>query len=162
MHIAVCIVSYRGVADVVTCLGALAASTHTAFTVVICENGGIEAERALDAAVSATLPGGQSVIRLSAPDNPGYASGVNRCVAALPTVDGWWVLNPDCEPAPGALAGMVARLEGADAVGCVVHHRDGWVQAYGGGQWRPALGRVDALGYGQPLSALIDIAHWGS
>ena len=61
MHVVVAIVGYRNAGDIVGCLRALSASTHSDFEVVICENGGADAFRALTAAVPEALAGGQRV-----------------------------------------------------------------------------------------------------
>jgi hypothetical protein len=50
MHVAVAIVGFRNEGDIVRCLGALEASTHRDFEIVICENGGPEAYARLTAA----------------------------------------------------------------------------------------------------------------
>jgi len=159
MHVAVCIVGFRNTADVVRCLDALAGSTHADFEAVICENGGEAAYRALVEAAPAALPGGQPVRLLAAPDNPGYAGGVNRCLAAAPDADAWWVLNPDTVPAPDALAAMCAHLEsrGQGAVGCTVHYPDGTVESRGG-RWRRWLARAESLEHSKRLDDPVDAA----
>jgi hypothetical protein len=148
-HIAVAIVGYRNAHDVCACVAALAQSTHDAFEIVICENGGDEAFAALRAALPCTLPNGQPVKLIQAPTNGGYASGVNICIAATPDADAWWVLNPDTESSPGAMAALVSRLaQGFDAVGGTVHFEDGRIQSRGG-VWRAWLGRAVSIGNGE-------------
>lgn len=159
MRVAICIVGFRNAADISGCLRALGASTHADFEVVICENGGEPAYAELAAAVPQTLPGGQRVTLISAPDNPGYAGGVNRCLAAAREADAWWVLNPDTTPAPDALAAMCRRLERNDcqAVGCTVHYPDGEVESRGGA-WRRWLARAVSLDHGRRVGDPVDVA----
>jgi GT2 family glycosyltransferase len=105
------------------------------------------------------LPGGQGVRIVLADGNIGFADGVNRCLAETPDADAWWVLNPDTQPEPGALADCVRRLEvgDCDAVGCTLFEPDGEVSAYGG-LWRPLLARAVSLGHGRSLSDPVDAA----
>lgn len=159
MDIVVAIVGFRNAAEVASCLEALSASTYPSFEVVICENGGDDAYRALIAATGAALPTGQPVTCLNAADNPGYAGGVNACIRARPNADAWWVVNPDTRPEPDALAMLVERLAqgDCDAVGGTLYHPDGRVQAYGG-WWRGWLARPHSIGHGALLDAPVDVA----
>jgi N-acetylglucosaminyl-diphospho-decaprenol L-rhamnosyltransferase len=159
LHVAVAIVGFRNADDVSRCLRALGASSHADFEVVICENGGPEAHRALVAALPPALPGGQGVRIECAPRNLGFAGGVNLCLAAAPGADAWWVLNPDTEPQAGALAAMLARLGRGDcqAVGATLYLPDGTVQAYGG-RWRAWLARPESIGHGRALVEAVDAA----
>src|SRR6185312_1984937 len=120
MHVSVTIVAFRNADDVAQCLEALARSTHTDFEVVVCENGGPEAFAVLQDRLPRLLPGGQRVKTVLAPSNLGYAGGVNACINQSARADAWWVLNPDPEPHPEAMALQVRRLEqgDCDAVGC--------------------------------------------
>lgn len=154
MQVAVCIVGFRDPADVAGCLEALAAQTHADFTVTICENGGEACAETLRTTIPARLTGGQSVTVIAA-DNPGYAGGVNRCLAAAPRADAWWVLNPDARPAPDALAALIAPIEAgaADIVGGVLIEADGRLAGVGL-RWVPWIGRMIAVGKHRPLSAL--------
>lgn len=157
--IAVCIVSFRDPEVIRNCLGRLAESEFGDFEVIICENGGEAAHEALLAAIPANLPGGQAVQIDRAPGNLGYAGGVNWCMRARPDARAWWVLNPDTSPEPGALAALVRRLDRGDcaAVGGVLYHPDGKVQAYGG-RWRAALARPESIGHGGRLGETPDAA----
>src|SRR5262249_5139621 len=61
-------------------------------------------------------PGGASVTVHIAEmgENLGYAGGVNAWLRPLLTVPGWtgaWILNPDTEPTPTALAELVAYAD---------------------------------------------------
>lgn len=147
-HVAVAIVSFRNPEDVSNCLEALARSSHQAFSVYICENGGDQAYDTLKAKTPAQLADGQSVRIMNAGENLGYAGGVNRCVeAAERSYDAVWVLNPDTEPEPGALAAMLRRLSqgDVDGVGAKVVSENGQVQSYGG-RWRSWLALGGAIG----------------
>jgi N-acetylglucosaminyl-diphospho-decaprenol L-rhamnosyltransferase len=157
MHVAVAIVGYRNAGDIVGCLRALSASTHSDFEVVVCENGGSEAFQALTAAVPEALAGGQRVSLSLAEHNLGFAGGVNACIAAARDADAWWLLNPDTEPAPGALTAMVERLSRGDceASGCTIVLPSGVIQSYGG-VWRPWLARSELIGHGDTLGDPID------
>lgn len=159
MHVAVVIVGFRNARDIVACLEALQRSTHRDYEVVICENGGPTAYAALVDVLPSALEGGQTVRVLLAPGNLGYAGGVNHGISATDQCDAWWVLNPDTEAEPGALAALVARLERGDceAVGCTVSLPNGTVQSYGG-QWRPWLARAVSIGHGRPVDAAVDQA----
>jgi GT2 family glycosyltransferase len=157
MHVAICIVGFRNADDIRRCLSAVERSSHTDFDVVICENGGADAHRALAAAAPAVLSGGQTVTIVKADRNLGYAGGVNLAMAQSPDADAWWVLNPDTAPEPGALAALVARLAAGDcdAVGGTLYLPDGKVQSYGG-LWQTPLGRAVSMGYGAPADAAVD------
>jgi len=53
---------------------------------------------------------GQAVIVVEARENLGYAGAINASITALgesPSWEGYWVLNPDTEPEPGALRALV-------------------------------------------------------
>ncbi|HXV00001.1 MAG TPA: glycosyltransferase [Caulobacteraceae bacterium] len=153
------IVGYRNPNDVHACILALARSTHLNFSVVICENGGEPAFHALRRLLPETLPGGQPVRVLSAPDNPGYGAGVNRCLREAPDADAWWVLNPDTEPQAQAMAALARRLaHGFDAVGGVLRAPDGSIAGYGG-RWRPWMARAVALGQGDRRRDAVDPAR---
>jgi len=157
MNVAIAIVSYRSVTDVVACLAALSRATYARFEVVVCENGGPEAYEALRAALPSKLPGGQAVRAVLAEGNLGFAGGVNLCLRETPGADAWWVLNPDTEPHPDALAAMVERLAvgDCDAVGSILALGDGTIQSYGG-KWRKALARAVSIGHGTPAATPVD------
>lgn len=160
LHVAVAIVGFRNPDDVARCLAALGRSTYADFEVIICENGGEHSHRRLVEAIPQRLAGGQIVRAIAAPGNLGYAGGVNLCLATTPTADAWWVLNPDTEPHPQALAALVARLQRGDCdlVGGLVHFPDGTVESWGS-RWLPLAARTISMGYGQPLGTPIDAAE---
>jgi N-acetylglucosaminyl-diphospho-decaprenol L-rhamnosyltransferase len=159
MHVAVVVVAFRNPDDIVRCVRALAASTHSDYELVICENGGAEAWASLEAIAPSVMPGGQRVTVIQAPGNVGFAGGVNLGIARAPDADAYWMLNPDTEAEPKALAAMVARLAvgDCDAVGSVLALDDGSVQAFGG-RWRPWLARAEGIGRGQRVGAPVDAA----
>lgn len=152
--IVVCLVGFRNVADVMRCLPALAAQTFSAFEVVICENGGVEALAALAAVVPDRLDAGQAVTVIADHSNPGYAGGINRCIAARPDAGAYWVLNPDTVPYPEALAAMAGLVfSGAgDAIGGPIVLPDGLLRTCGG-RWSPWLAYSRAIANGTPLAA---------
>ena len=159
MRIAVAIVGFRNPEDVARCLEALASSTWRDFEVIICENGGDEAYKALVQMIPSRLPAGQTVRAVLAEGNLGYAGGVNRCMEETAHAKAWWILNPDTQPAPETMARLVTRLEAGDcdAVGSTVHLADGRVQSHGG-RWTGWLARAVSIGHGSPLSARPDPA----
>jgi len=156
-HVAVAIVGYNNSADIKSCIGALAESTYHDFEVVICENGTDHTYQILRDLLPGSLPGGQPVRLLKSLANNGYASGINQCIAASPTADAWWVLNPDTEPTPICLAALVQRLEHGDvqAVGGTLYSSEGRVQSYGG-VWRSWFARAVAIGSGTALAMIPD------
>jgi N-acetylglucosaminyl-diphospho-decaprenol L-rhamnosyltransferase len=153
-HVAITIVGYKNVHDIVRCVSALANSTYADFEIVICENGGSVAFEALRAKLAPVLPGGQPIMLIEAATNGGYASGINICIAASPAADAWWLLNPDTEAAPGTLAALVARLEqGYDAVGGTLYFETRRVQSCGG-LWLGWLARAVSIGNGSSLESI--------
>lgn len=156
MHygVTVCIVGFRNAGDIESCLKALARQTYRDFKIIVCENGGEGATATLRATIAPTLPAGQAVKIISAPDNPGYAGGINHCITAAPHADAYWILNPDTEPAPQALEALVARLSSGayDAVGGITLWPDNRINSCGG-QWVPWLAYSRSIGIGTPLDA---------
>lgn len=157
MHVAVIIVAFRNPGDVARCLSALSGSTHSDFRVVIVENGGPDAFATLQARTPATLVEGQSVEVILASGNLGYGGGVNVGLAAAPHADAVWVLNPDTEVEPEAMAACVERLNAGDcdAVGSPILLPSGMVQSYGG-RWELPLARAVSIGFGRSAGEPID------
>ena len=151
MRVAVAIVGYRNCEDVARCLRALEHSSHTDFEVAVCENGGAAAFDELAARLPSRLAGGQPVRIERATRNLGYAGGINRCLLAAAPADALWVLNPDTETAPEAMAIMAERLAcgDCDAVGGPLVLPDGMVQTYGG-IWQSWFARPVSVGEGDP------------
>jgi len=151
-HVAVVIVGFRNVDDILRCLSALDAATYRNLEVVICENGGEAAFAELASRLAERPDLGLPVKAFAAPHNLGFAGGVNRGLEAAPNADAYWVLNPDTEPEPDALSSMVSRLarRDCDAVGCTVYLPDGRVQSHGG-RWQAWLARSVSLGNGTSL-----------
>lgn len=187
MTTAIAMVGFRNAHDVVPCLEALTHSTDPAFAVHVCENGGPAAAADLIDAVATIAepdgavgddtptdlvwsgrlrPGGQPVRILCPGGNLGYAGGVNRAIVdsrATPGRDGVWVLNPDTEPEPDALAALRAHAAGGPhgpygIVGCrLVLRATGRVQLYGG-RWRKWLARGYNIGLHAPADVRPDVA----
>ncbi len=157
MHIVVSIVGFRNSSDIANCLEALSRSTYQDFEVLICENGGRDAYVDLLAAIPTTLTGGQMVKVIPAPNNLGFAGGINVCLAQTPEADGWWLLNPDTEPGEGALSAMVERLARGDceAVGCTVFLPNGKIQSHGC-RWLGWLARGVLIGDGEGADEAVD------
>lgn len=153
-HVAIAIVGYNNVADVQRCVNAIAKSIYSDFEIIICENGSQPTYEALQAVLPTALPGGQQIRVIKSPANDGYASGVNQCINASPSADAWWVLNPDTEAQPSALAALVERLNQGDvqAVGGTLYFPDGEIASYGG-KWRSWLARAVSIGLGSSLDA---------
>ena len=160
-HVAIVIIGFRNPGDITQCLASLASSVHTDFAVYICENGGREAYDALRAALPDALPGGQPILVLDPGDNLGYAGGINLCIeAAGDSYHAVWVLNPDTEPQPDALAALLRRLDrgDVDAVGAVMVMSNGQVQGYGG-RWRAWLAVGGSIGLFAKVGDPVDAAE---
>jgi N-acetylglucosaminyl-diphospho-decaprenol L-rhamnosyltransferase len=149
--VAIVIVSFHSLEDIVRCLAALEKSSWRHFRVVICENGGETAYRKLQARLPTQMKDGQPVELLKAPDNLGYGGGINFSLDHTAPADLYWILNPDTEPAPQALEAMLARLNLGDctAIGHDLVLADGCL-ASSGGQWRPWTARAISLNKGKP------------
>lgn len=182
-HVAVIVVGFRNASEVRDCIALLGASTHADFSVHVCENGGSPAFAGLvadmggilpdlaEAAPGArmvayrrgTLPGGQPVHLYDAGANLGYAGGINVCFAAIAAegcYDAIWILNPDTEPHPGAMAALRAHQQAGNygLVGSrLVLKHSRRIQLYGG-RWRRWMARGFNLGLGQPEDATPDVA----
>jgi hypothetical protein len=156
MHVVVVIVGYNNASDIARCLASLANSDYRNFEVAICENGGDASFAALQAAVPTTLAGGQSVTLIKSPRNGGYASGVNLAIAMSQGADAWWILNPDTEASPNAMAGLVARsASGYDAVGGPICFPSGEIQSFGG-RWLIWRAKGVLIGNGAPKGTAPD------
>ena len=156
--VAVIIVSFHSLPDIVHCLAALEKSTWSGFRVVVCENGGEEAFRTLRAGLPVQLKTGQPIELLSAPDNPGYAGGINLAIERTPPAGAYWILNPDTQPDPGALEAMLTRLDQGDcsAVGHDLLSGDGRL-ASRGGLWLKWSARAISLDKGKPWQPILDV-----
>lgn len=185
--VAVGIVGFRCAEAIAECLDHLDRSTEAVASVRICENGGAESFDALAAVLetklglrpesaeaSVDLPdvdgvrvlrgrgGAIGEVRLyRAARNLGYAGAVNVAIASLRGEPGWsalWILNPDTQPMPEALAAVRSHAErgGYGIVGSrlIIKH-SGRVQLYGG-RWRHWLGRGYNIGLGAPAEAPVD------
>jgi GT2 family glycosyltransferase len=99
-----------------------------------------------------------------AAENLGYAGGINAWLTQLLSVEGWkgiWILNPDTEPAPTALAALTRRAEtaGKGMVGSTIldSGRSDYARMRGGLHWQRLLGRCVAIGRGERTESLPDI-----
>lgn len=94
----------------------------TSVRVVVVDNGSTDGT--LDRARAHT-----DVLTVAGHGNLGYAGGINVGVGHLPDVDAVLVLNADLEVEPGALAGLLARLDRPEAgvVLPLLLHEDGTV-----------------------------------
>lgn len=162
-----------------------------AFEVFICENGGTASHRTLVnellAADGPCIPsrenvgawktarmrhverlelraGGANVWVGCAAENLGYAGGINAWLSQFLRVGGWsgvWVLNPDTEPAPTALAALIrhAEITGKGMIGSTILDagRMDRVRIRGGIRWQRLLGRCVSLGRGDPMEAVHDL-----
>ncbi len=135
----VVIVGFRNPDDIICCLTALSRlNREPRFSVFICENGGASAYdtllTALEQAPMASAQKPQAVAPISnafnrthrmecgrvpvhvaeATENLGYAGGINAWVRPLMEIGGWeglWVLNPDTEAEPQALAALISYAQ---------------------------------------------------
>ena len=181
--VVIAIVGYRNAGDIRTCLSALAGLTEKNFIVSICENGGREAyatltnaldgllamdgvpppvidERVDDARAGRLQPGGQPVRLYLSAINAGYAGGINISIRQLARTEEWsglWILNPDAQPHPDALAALIARSrDGYSIVSSrLVFAATERVQSYGG-QWRILMARGLNIGMNAPRDAVPD------
>ena len=187
MNRSVCIliVGYRCAADIRNCLESLSLSSHAAFEVQVCENGGEEAFRELvdelasvaDFAAAVESSSSRSVVETRAGqlgsaqrlhvhrarDNLGYAGGVNAMIDQIAGDPNWtdlWVLNPDTTIHPDALAKLVAYADDP-AYGIVASRLmsadSGQVEVYAG-RWRKWMARGFNLGLGRPGDEMPDVA----
>ena len=105
---------------------------------------------------------GLPVFLHEASGNLGYAGAINLCLRLLAPRDDWdavWVLNPDTEPAPEALAALIEY--GARGAYGIVGSRlllkeTGRVQLYGG-RWRKWIARGYNIGRAAPADAVPDV-----
>jgi N-acetylglucosaminyl-diphospho-decaprenol L-rhamnosyltransferase len=161
-QVSVVIVGYNNANDVVRCLSALSACTYPNFSILICENGGLEAFARLQAAVPSRLESGQPVMLILAPTNLGFAGGVNHAIRYIGHCQAFWILNPDTAPAATTLELMMLRLSAGDcdAVGCRLVLPTGSVQSYGG-RWNSWIAQSTSIGFGdngsaKPAASLIE------
>ena len=150
-RVVICLVAFCNLDDVRNCLAGLEHQSFRDFEVVVCENGGPQALARLVAALPDKLPGGQPVSWVADHSNPGYAGGINRCIAARPGRAYYWVLNPDTIPQPDALAAMIADMtaRGFDAVGGPIILPTGLLRTCGG-RWNRWLAAPLAIGMDTP------------
>ncbi len=97
-------------------------------------------------------PGASHVYVAEMTENLGYAGGINAWLRPLLAVDGWkaaWILNPDTEPRPDALAKLSAASERRrkGMVGSLIVRPDAQeVVAMRGLRWQKWMGRSTSVG----------------
>lgn len=189
--VAVLIVGFRNPTDLNDCLAALSiAAVEPHFNVFICENGGIASYkqvlkkllapqgpcqlteqprisnlgRFLDIRCLRLRARPSNVWVGCASDNLGYAGGINAWLHELQFVSGWkgvWILNPDTEPEPDALAALVERAEtgkkGMVGSTLLSSEKPNEIRLRGL-LWHRLTTRVIPIGIGEPLDAPHDLA----
>lgn len=117
MHTSIIVVAYNSRAYLAPCLTSILAAMGPDDELIVVDNGSTDGSADL---VQTRFP----QARLIRAANTGYAGGNNRGAAAA-RGDLLVFLNPDTVVAPGALAALIAPLEGATDVGlttaCLVH-----------------------------------------
>ena len=109
-------------------------------------------------------PSGQPMHVFQAKENLGFAGGVNvtlRQFADDPKWSGVWLLNPDAEPEPAALAALIARAAETGAAivgGALVSRATGRIQLYAG-RWRRVIARGFNIGLNQARNAKVDVVE---
>lgn len=100
-----------------------------------------------------------------ATDNLGYAGGINAWLRELIHVGGWkgvWILNPDTEPAPDALAALVHRAElgGKGMVGSTILESGSpdVVRCRGGLHWQKFVARNTVIGFNEKIGDSFDLS----
>lgn len=190
--VAVIIVGFRNSGDIVQCFKALADVTSPSFDVFICENGGRASyQQLVDSLMGGScglrelasadvrgegarfiasrylrFPSRPSRVLIGcATDNLGYAGGINAWLRELIHVGGWkgiWILNPDTEPAPDALAALVSRAEQGDKgmVGSTILETNdcGVVRFRGGLHWQRFVARTTAIGLNERIGDPFDLS----
>ena len=153
--VAVLIVSYNSATDIQRCLCGLEESTHVAFDVRICENGGAEAFNYLSSSLPSQLAGGQAVLTFQAPSNLGYAGGINFLLDKITGSTTFWVLNPDAVPYSDTLQLLLERLDVGDcsAVGHDIYWLSGEL-ASRGGKWRSLMAQGESIGMGSSMNTV--------
>ena len=96
--------------------------------------------------------------------NLGYAGGVNVWLERLLPISrftGFWIVNPDAEPDPGALRALVERSQMANKgmVGSTIVPTDNhdFVYCRAGHHWRKLRTSLALVGHGQSRAAPIDL-----
>ena len=99
-----------------------------------------------------------------ASQNLGYAGGINVWVERLLPISEWqgfWVLNPDAEPEPGALRALVGRAVGGDKgmVGStiVATANPNYVYCRAGHRWRKLRTSPALIGLGEQINEPVDL-----
>ncbi|MQX38425.1 glycosyltransferase family 2 protein [Roseospira navarrensis] len=141
--IGVIIVTYKSAPVIVGCLDSLLASEGADLRIVICDNASPDDSVATVRAWAETngvsihetadpdTQGPDTMVTLiHAPVNGGFAAGINhglRYALEDPRCDLFWLLNPDCEVAPGTAAALARRAEATGPfalMGCRILYRE--------------------------------------
>lgn len=146
------ILNWRGAADTLACLAAVAAADYPNLEILVVDNGSGDDSTAV---IRAAFP---RQIILELPENRGFAGGNNAGIrwAQERSADYVWLLNSDARPESGALRAMVdlaARDPRMGAVGSVLLDLtpERRLQEWGGGWFQPWFGRFAA--HQQPPAA---------
>jgi len=182
-HVIVGMVATDEIRNIIGCMRCLNNSRYRNFSVVICENGGVDAfSRDVDEImnlreIAPVLEGGfrsdqararfhfgadkRSLTILNPGENKGYSGGVNTCISSAGPDWGFvWVLNPDTFPEPEALGALVRRQaeHGYGIVGSrIVYVSSGRVQLWGGLKYWPLLGRCRSHGENEHFDTTPDV-----
>lgn len=99
-----------------------------------------------------------------ATQNLGYAGGINVWIERLLLIPGWegfWVLNPDAEPEPGALRALVERAvagnKGMVGSTIVPAANRNYVHCRAGHRWRKLRTSLALIGLGESINEPIDL-----
>jgi len=100
----------------------------------------------------------------SAAQNLGYAGGINVWINRLLSIPRWqgaWILNPDAEPAPGALQALVDRAVGSNKgmVGSTIVPSidSNYVHCRAGHRWRKLRTSLALIGLGDLIDGPVDL-----
>lgn len=160
MNIQAVVVNYRSSNYVRACLASLARAGVKRVCVV--DNFSTQEERAAVEAIASAAP--VETVFTPLADNFGFGVGVNRGVASLAASDDdlLWIVNPDAEVTPRALASLVRRFEddAADIVSPLILTGTQLAPRvwFGGGSIREAEGRTIHQHYGKPADGLSGLA----
>lgn len=174
MSTSVVLLNWNGCCDTLECLDSLFKSTHSAFTVIVCDNASSDnsvaeitrwASMALrreefavytkvQVATGSQMSKSTRLALVTNDSNLGFAGGNNvgvRLALNSPYCEYVWLLNNDTTVAADALAQVVARAESDPSIGLcgstlIYHHNQELVQAFGGATFNRFTGRSKHIG----------------
>jgi len=155
-QVTVCVVNWNSGDDLLACVRAVQAHTHIPWRLLVVDNGSTDGS--LERFERAGIPA--AVVRTG--QNLGYARGVNRALAEVPTPFAL-LLNPDafvhdgCVDALLRCASVHAR---AAAIGAGLRNPDGSLQAACRNFPSPATHLIEAFRLYRPLRSLPGIGRW--